>query len=159
MSKNNITKTIKNTLESLNQLIKNKKISIEFDDSNKVIRAFYDEERIVQVIHNLLSNAIKFCSETNGKIVISIAENKDNIEVKIHNNGKGIKKEDFEAIFDKFYQSRNQNVKKPIGSGLGLAICKQIIEHHKGKIWAENNIAEGATFIFTLPNYNTTENN
>ena len=159
LSKNNITKTIKNTLESLNQLIKNKKISIEFDDSNKVIRAFYDEERIVQVIHNLLSNAIKFCSETNGKIVISIAENKDNIEVKIHNNGKGIKKEDFEAIFDKFYQSRNQNVKKPIGSGLGLAICKQIIEHHKGKIWAENNIAEGATFIFTLPNYNTTENN
>jgi signal transduction histidine kinase len=55
----------------------------------------------------LLSNAIKFCSETNGKIAISIDENK-NIEVKIHNNGK-IKEEDAEAIFDKFYQSRNQN--------------------------------------------------
>jgi signal transduction histidine kinase len=38
------------------------------------------------------------------------------------------------AIFDKFYQSRNQNIKKPVGSGLGLAICKQIIEHHKGSI-------------------------
>jgi signal transduction histidine kinase len=44
---------------------------------------------------------------------------------------KELKKE-FQPIFDKFYQSRNQNVKKPIGSGLGLAICKQIIEHHKG---------------------------
>ena len=158
LSKNNITKTIKNTLESLNQLIKNKKISIEFDDSNKVIRAFYDEERIVQVIHNLLSNAIKFCSETNGKIAISILENETNIEVKIHNNGKIIKAEDTEAIFDKFYQSRNQNIKKPVGSGLGLAICKQIIEHHKGSIWSENNVTDGATFIFTLPNYNTTEN-
>ena len=158
LSKNNITKTIKNTLESLNQLIKNKKISIEFDDSNKVIRAFYDEERIVQVIHNLLSNAIKFCSETNGKIAISILENETNIEVKIHNNGKIIKEEDAEAIFDKFYQSRNQNIKKPVGSGLGLAICKQIIEHHKGSIWSENNVTDGATFIFTLPNYNTTEN-
>ncbi|MFV8356191.1 ATP-binding protein, partial [Flavobacterium sp. XS1P32] len=158
LSKNNITKTIKNTLESLNQLIKNKKIHIEFDDSNKTIRAFYDEERIVQVIHNLLSNAIKFCSETNGKIVISILENETNIEVKIHNNGKIIKEEDTEAIFDKFYQSRNQNIKKPVGSGLGLAICKQIIEHHKGSIWSENNITDGATFIFTLPNYNTTEN-
>ncbi|MFV8331964.1 ATP-binding protein [Flavobacterium sp. GSP14] len=158
LSKNNITKTIKNTLESLNQLIKNKKIHIEFDDSNKTIRAFYDEERIVQVIHNLLSNAIKFCSETNGKIVISILENETNIEVKIHNNGKIIKAEDTEAIFDKFYQSRNQNIKKPVGSGLGLAICKQIIEHHKGNIWSENNITDGATFIFTLPNYNTTEN-
>nr|WP_309758765.1 sensor histidine kinase [Flavobacterium sp.] len=158
LSKNNITKTIKNTLESLNQLIKNKKISIEFDDSNKIIRAFYDEERIVQVIHNLLSNAIKFCSETNGKIAISILENETNIEVKIHNNGKIIKEEDAEAIFDKFYQSRNQNIKKPVGSGLGLAICKQIIEHHKGSIWSENHVTDGATFIFTLPNYNTTEN-
>ncbi|MDI5888952.1 sensor histidine kinase [Flavobacterium yafengii] len=158
LSKNNITKTIKNTLDSLNQLIKNKNIRIEFEDSSKVIRAFYDEERIVQVIHNLLSNAIKFCSETDGKIVLSIHENETNIEVKIHNNGKIIKEEDAEAIFDKFYQSRNQNIKKPIGSGLGLAICKQIIEHHKGNIWSENNVSDGATFIFTLPNYNTTEN-
>ena len=158
LSKNNITKTIKNTLNSLQQLIKNRHIDIEFNDASKEIKAFYDEERIIQVIHNLVSNAIKFCSETDGKIVISINENKHNIEVKIQNNGKGIKKEDFEAIFDKFYQSRNQNVKKPIGSGLGLAICKQIIEHHKGKIWAEDNVKEGATFIFTLPNYNTAEN-
>jgi Na+/proline symporter/signal transduction histidine kinase len=158
LSKNSISKTIKKTLDSLQQLIKNKKISIEFNDVSKEIKAFYDEERIIQVIHNLVSNAIKFCSETNGKITISIIENKDVVEVSIHNNGKGIKGEDFEAIFDKFYQSRNQNVKKPIGSGLGLAICKQIIEHHKGKIWAESTEGAGATFIFTLPNYNTTEN-
>jgi Na+/proline symporter/signal transduction histidine kinase len=158
LSRNNISKTIEKTLDSLKQLIKNKKISVEFDNSNKEIKAFYDEERIVQVIHNLLSNAIKFCSENEGKISIQIVENETNVEVRMHNNGKGIMKEDFEAIFDKFYQSRNQNVKKPIGSGLGLAICKQIIEHHKGKIWAEENVANGATFVFTLPNYNTTEN-
>ena len=157
LSRNNITSTIEKTLESLKQLIKNKKISIDFN-RDKEIKAFYDEERIIQVMHNLLSNAIKFCSETEGEISIKIIENKNNVEVQIHNNGKAIKKEDFEAIFDKFYQSRNQNVKKPIGSGLGLAICKQIIEHHKGTIWAEDDIADGATFIFTLPNYNTTEN-
>ncbi|MBP2283369.1 Na+/proline symporter/signal transduction histidine kinase [Flavobacterium sp. CG_23.5] len=158
LSKNNISKTIKNTLASLKQLIKNKNISVEFDESSKEIKAFYDEERIIQVIHNLLSNAIKFCSETEGKITIAILKKKEVVEVHIHNNGKGIKEEDFEAIFDKFYQSRNQNVKKPIGSGLGLAICKSIIEHHKGNIWAENTKGNGATFIFTLPNYNTTEN-
>lgn len=158
LSKNNISKTVEKTLLSLNQLIKNKKISIEFNEAGKEIKAFYDEERIIQVIHNLLSNAIKFCLETDGKITIKILEKKEVVEVRIHNNGKGIKEEDFEAIFDKFYQSRNQNVKKPIGSGLGLAICKQIIEHHKGNIWAENTEGNGATFIFTLPNYNTTEN-
>lgn len=158
LSKNDISRTIKNTLESLQQLIKNKKIEVVFEESSSEIKAFYDEERIVQVVTNLVSNAIKFSANTNGKIIISIIENRDNIEVKIHNNGKGIKKEDFEAIFDKFYQSRNQNVKKPIGSGLGLAICKKIIEHHKGRIWAEKEVLEGATFIFTLPNYNTAEN-
>lgn len=158
LSRNDISRTIRKTLESLKQLIKNKKINVEFNEENKEIRAFYDEERIVQVIHNLMSNAIKFCSENQGKIVIKVVENKTNVEIQIHNNGKGIKKEDFEAIFDKFYQSRNQNVKKPVGSGLGLAICKQIVEHHKGKIWAENIEGNGVTFIFTLPNYNTTKN-
>ncbi|MET0760509.1 MAG: sensor histidine kinase [Flavobacterium sp.] len=158
LSKNNISKTIENTLDSVKQLVKNKGITVEFADASKEIKAFYDEERIIQVIHNLLSNAIKFCSPTDGKISITIIEKNNAVKVKIHNNGKRIKEEDFEAIFDKFYQSRNQNVKKPIGSGLGLAICKQIIEHHKGKIWVESTEGNGATFIFTLPNYNTTEN-
>jgi len=159
LSRNNIALTVEKTLESVKQLIANKKIQVEFEDAGKEIRAFYDEERIIQVVHNLLSNAIKFSAVTDGLISIQITENESNVAVTIHNNGKGIKSEDFEAIFDKFYQSRNQNVKKPIGSGLGLAICKQIIEHHKGAIWAENNVKEGATFVFTLPNYNTTENN
>jgi Na+/proline symporter/signal transduction histidine kinase len=157
LSKNNISKTIKNTLESVKQLIKNKNIEVEFKQPQKEIKAFYDEERMIQVIHNLLSNAIKFSSEIDGKITITIIENNDVVEVQIHNNGKGIKEDDFETIFDKFYQSRNQNVKKPVGSGLGLAICKQIIEHHKGNIWVESTLGNGATFIFTLPNYNTTE--
>ncbi|MBC5863781.1 sensor histidine kinase [Flavobacterium turcicum] len=159
LSKNNLSKTISKTINSVNQLLKNKNILIEFNAADSEIKAFYDEERIVQVVHNLLSNAIKFCATTNGKITISIEEKEEHVEVKMHNNGKSIAAEDADAIFDKFYQSRNQNIKKPIGSGLGLAICKQIIEHHKGTIWAEKEQQEGATFVFTLPNYHTTEKN
>jgi signal transduction histidine kinase len=158
LSKNNILKTIENTVDSVQQLINNKNINIAFHTAGNEIKVFYDEERIVQVIHNLLSNAIKFCQPTAGKIEIAILENEDVVEVRIHNNGKQIIEHDFEAIFDKFYQSRNQNIKKPIGSGLGLAICKQIIEHHKGMIWVENTNDLGVAFVFTLPNYNTTEN-
>ncbi|RVT73084.1 GHKL domain-containing protein [Flavobacterium sufflavum] len=157
LSKNNISKTINNTLESLQQLIVNKNISVEFEKKSHEIKAFYDEERIIQVLHNLFSNAIKFCADTDGKISVKINEDSEFISVSIHNNGKEIKPEEFEAIFDKFYQARNQNVKKPIGSGLGLAICKKIIEHHKGKIWVESSSDNGTTIIFTLPNYNTTE--
>ena len=63
----------------------------------------------------------------------------------------GIPPEEMDRIFDKFHQIRAKQESKPIGSGLGLTICQRIIEHHGGRIWAENNEDEGATFIFSLP--------
>ena len=54
-------------------------------------------------------------------------------------------------IFDKFYQSKNQNIRKPVGTGLGLAICKKIIDAHKGKIYAENKEI-GVTFYILMNN-------
>jgi signal transduction histidine kinase len=111
----------------------------------------------VQVITNLVSNAIKFCPETDGLITIQIKEKNNFIHTFVQDNGKGIQPNDFDAIFDKFYQSTTQNIKKPVGSGLGLAICKQIMEYHKGKIWAEQ-CANGASIVFTLPKNNVIEN-
>lgn len=147
----NIIQTISKSLSPLQQLISNKKIHLEFDENQHSILIHYDEERIIQVITNLVSNAIKFADEKAGIIIITLSENEDEyLKVNVFNNGKGVNPEDLESIFDKFYQSSNQNIKKPIGSGLGLAICKQIIEAHKGKIWAEN-VQNGVTFSFTLP--------
>jgi len=62
----------------------------------------------------LLSNGIKFSDETNGTIKIAITENRNAVEIQIANNGKQIDKEDLEAVFDKFYQSRNQNIKNQL---------------------------------------------
>lgn len=148
-AKNNLIETIEKSIEPLQQLIKNKKISIYIESKNKIY-TYYDEDRIFQVITNLVSNAIKFCPENEGLITIQVTEKDDFIQTSVIDNGKGITPNDFEAIFDKFYQSTNQNIKKPVGSGLGLAICKQIIEHHKGKIWVEPSI-KGACINFTLP--------
>jgi Na+/proline symporter/nitrogen-specific signal transduction histidine kinase len=148
-SKNNLVNTIEKAIEPLQQLIKNKNITIHIESKHK-INAYYDEDRIFQVITNLVSNAIKFCPEKEGLITIQVSEKEDFIQTVVQDNGKGINTNDFEVIFDKFYQSTNQNIKKPVGSGLGLAICKQIIEHHKGKIWAQTSL-KGASIAFTLP--------
>ena len=156
-TKNNLVETIEKSIEPLQQLIKNKNISIYIESKNKV-NAYYDEDRIFQVITNLVSNAIKFCPENQGLITIQISEKEDVIQTSVIDNGKGITPNDFVTIFDKFYQSTNQNIKKPVGSGLGLAICKQIIEHHKGKIWVEPCI-KGACIVFTLPKNKNIENN
>lgn len=155
-TQNNLVQTIEKSIESLQQLIKNKHITIHIE-SKSVVQAFYDEDRIVQVITNLVSNAIKFCPETDGLITIQIKKMNNFIHTFVQDNGRGIHPNDFDAIFDKFYQSTNQNIKKPVGSGLGLAICKQILEYHKGKIWAEPS-AKGASIVFTLPINNTIEN-
>jgi Na+/proline symporter/nitrogen-specific signal transduction histidine kinase len=156
-AKNNLIETIEKSIEPLQQLIKNKNISIYIESKNSVI-AYYDEDRIFQVITNLVSNAIKFCPEEEGLITLQVTDNDVFIETRVIDNGKGVPHNDFEAIFEKFYQSINQNIKKPEGSGLGLAICKQIIEHHKGKIWVEPSV-KGACIVFTLPKNNNIELN
>jgi len=156
-AKNNLIETIEKSIEPLQQLIKNKNISIYIESKNSVI-AYYDEDRIFQVITNLVSNAIKFCPEEEGLITLQVTDNDVFIETRVIDNGKGVPLNDFEAIFEKFYQSINQNIKKPEGSGLGLAICKQIIEHHKGKIWVEPSV-KGACIVFTLPKNNNIELN
>ena len=156
-AKNNLIETIEKSIEPLQQLIKNKNISIYIESKNSVI-AYYDEDRIFQVITNLVSNAIKFCPEEEGLITLQVTDNDAFIQTRVIDNGKGVPHNDFEAIFEKFYQSINQNIKKPVGSGLGLAICKQIIEHHKGKIWVEPSV-KGACIVFTLPKNNNIELN
>lgn len=145
-----IIETIEKALEPLQHLINNKNITVHLEGKPN-LTALYNEDRIFQVITNLVSNAIKFCPENNGLITIVASGKEHFVEIQVRDNGKGISADDFENVFDKFYQSTNQNFKKPIGSGLGLAISKQIVEHHNGKIWAENAKNGGAIITFTLP--------
>ena len=102
------------------------------------------------VLQNLLSNAIKFTPEQ-GRIDIIVVDNHDEIIVTVQDSGKGIPAEAQAFLFDKFFQARNQTLKKPEGSGLGLAISKRIVEMHSGKIWVESEEGKGSRFIFTLP--------
>ncbi len=145
-----IQKTITKAISSISQIAVKKEVQI----INKNTHSFnvnYDEDRILQVLTNLLSNAIKFCTSKTGKIKVDYKLGNELIEVSVTDNGKGIPEEDHDFIFDKFYQSKDQNTRKPQGSGLGLAITKQIIEKHNGIIWAKKDVKNGATLVFTIP--------
>ena len=110
-----------------------------------------DRNRIAQVISNLLNNAMKFTSE--GYVTITAekkreknSNNHDVAIVSVCDSGSGVDPEIMPKLFTKF------SSKSFSGTGLGLYICKNIIEAHGGRIWAENNNkAKGATFSFTLP--------
>ena len=150
LSEHSIKETILKSIDPFKQLAINKGIKISMNEISDV-DVVYDEDRIQQVIVNLLSNAFKFSNEINGEVKISAYVNQHKVEITVEDNGKGIEKDELISIFNKFYQSKNQTLIKPIGSGLGLAISKQIIESHNGKIWAENSIPQGAKLTFTLP--------
>lgn len=96
---------------------------------------------------NLLSNSIKFVSINDGFIKVKTQITDESVLMIFEDNGKGVPQEDMGFIFDKFYQSNNQNVKKPMGSGMGLAISRHIIESHNGSIVIDPNFKEGARFI------------
>jgi signal transduction histidine kinase len=108
-----------------------------------------DQQRIGHLLSNLLSNAIRYCD---GPLVrVSTLVNADEVIVTVRDNGPGIAPEYLETIFDPFVQLSSGLGRQVGGTGLGLAICRQIIELHSGRIWAESKPGEGSAFSFALP--------
>ncbi|MBC7508939.1 MAG: HAMP domain-containing histidine kinase, partial [Ferruginibacter sp.] len=141
---------IKDAVRSIQPLADVKEIIVGVKIPNTIFLIQCDADLIMQVLNNLLSNAIKFAPEK-GSVIISVHNNQDGIQIWVEDNGKGIESGLQELIFDKFFQAKNQTLRKPEGSGLGLAICKRIIDLHGGNIWVISEINKGSKFIFTLP--------
>jgi signal transduction histidine kinase len=108
-----------------------------------------DGEKLRQVVLNLLTNGIKY-NKPGGNLTV-MAEHIDNrIDISIEDTGMGIKQEDLDHMFEKFYRVPDTEGYTG-GTGLGLAIAKQIVESHGGKIWVESERGVGTRFTFTLP--------
>jgi signal transduction histidine kinase len=126
------------------------KLKIELIEPESAVTGLFDVVRIKQVITNFLSNAIKFSSEGN-TIIVEISKNdRQELCFSLQDSGVGIPKDALTTVFDAFIQSSKTKTGAG-GTGLGLAICKEIIEGHGGKIWAENNPEGGAVFKFIIP--------
>ena len=106
-----------------------------------------DGVRIAQVFENLFTNTVKYAP--GAPITISFSFTNENATVAFKDGGPGIPPEALPLIFERFYRVRTE--KTVTGSGLGLYICKQIIQAHRGKIWAESAPGEGTTFFIELP--------
>lgn len=145
----NLKKTIEKAIASVEGELNRKGIKIEKQLQDIIINQ--DEDRIIQVFVNLFSNSFKFLPANNKKISINLTENKNQVVVSFWDNGKGISDNDAPYVFDKFYQSVNQTLKKPKGSGFGLAICKQIIKAHNGSITVDQSVIKGTNIIIKLP--------
>ena len=143
-----INEVVEQASQEISSLLKEKKLNVEVENTLSSNTLEFDKEKILQVLINLLSNAIKFSPE-DSTIKIALNEIDELVEVVVQDEGTGIPENELATIFEKFIQSS----KSKTGSGgtcLGLSICQQIIEAHKGVIWAENGPNKGAIFKFRI---------
>ena len=108
-----------------------------------------DRDRLIQVVINLISNAVKFTDA--GTITCRALRRGDMLVVSVIDTGLGIAPADQPKVFERFKQVGDTLTDKPKGTGLGLPICREIVEHHGGKVWVESELGKGSTFSFSLP--------
>jgi len=109
-----------------------------------------DRDKIGSVISNLLTNAIKYSPRNQG-ITVTCTKTDDVLQVSVKDEGMGIKEQDLDKLFDRYYRVESKNTTHISGFGIGLYLSAEIIQRHNGKIWAESETGVGSTFYFTLP--------
>ncbi|MCO6187975.1 sensor histidine kinase [Rhizobium sp. L1K21] len=138
-----------------------KKVALSLEiDRDKTSKGGYKitghDLRIGQVVTNLIENARSFVPENSGHITVKLSRSRDFCRISVEDNGPGIRAEDIERVFERFYTDRPEGEDFGQNSGLGLSISRQIAEAHRGTLKAENIIdakgdIKGARFILSLP--------
>lgn len=128
-------------------------VAFNLDIPNKLPTISADPIRIQQVLLNLLANSLKYTHQGSVTLFARWQPENNLIHIGVQDTGDGIEEYMVGKIFERFQQSEVNQVSRRQGAGLGLAICKELIEMHGGKIWAESEIGKGTLLQFTLPTH------
>ena len=127
-------------------------LTIELAPLPPLPRVYADPQRVRQIVGNLVENACRYTPD-GGRVTVQAQTTGNTVQVSVRDTGIGIKPEDLDKVFERFYRGEHPLVMKTAGTGLGLAIVRQLVEMHGGRIWVESTgvPGEGSTFHFTLP--------
>jgi len=122
--------------------------------SEEPIIGWFDRDAVEKIVTNLLSNAFKFTQE-GGAVEVLVKQN----DISSHNvviltvtdTGIGIPPDQFDKIFDRFYQVDASRTREQEGTGIGLALTKELVELHKGEINVKSEVGKGSAFTVRLP--------
>lgn len=113
---------------------------------HETAEGLYDIKKLERVFHNLLVNACEAVSPSSGQIGVDILEQKDGIEIRVHDNGRGIPEHLKQKVFEPFFTEGKAN-----GTGLGLTVAQKIVQDHGGDLRLESSSSEGTVFLVILP--------
>jgi PAS domain S-box-containing protein len=143
---------VKSAVSAVSGIAQQNRVTVRVDVDDEM-SAYFDAEKVIQVLVNLLSNAFKF-SPADSMVLVSAAPSAHQngfIRLSIRDQGRGVPAHMQEQIFERFRQTDQQDGRNHKGSGLGLSICKAIIEQHHGHIGVKSEEGKGSEFWFTLP--------
>lgn len=150
-SKVNVVKVIDDVYSGYKAIIEWRELDFVFHKPRKDIIVYnVYVEKISHVFQTLLFNAILY-NHKNGEVVVEAEKNEKGVSVSVKDTGYGIREEEKDKIFNKFFRGEDTKRIDPSGAGIGLYVAKKIIEGYGGRIWFEGEHGKGATFHFTLP--------
>lgn len=110
-----------------------------------------DEKKIEQVLYNLIGNAVNYTGEDK-KVFVRLKKQQDgNLRFSVTDTGKGIKEEELNEIWDRYYRSAEAHKRPVRGTGLGLSIVKSILQRHNLQFGVESEYGKGSTFFVVFP--------
>lgn len=153
----NIVKFVKEIFLSFKPYAKSEGYDYQFISNEEEIIVYYDRDKMERVIYNLISNAFRYNKEGK-RIKVELQSEDHGIKIIVEDNGIGMKSENINSIFERFYQvdSEGQPKKETSrGTGIGLALTKGIVDLHRGDIKVKSTYGEGSTFTVSLPTGNS----
>ncbi len=130
-------------------------IALDYTPSAEHVFFTVDAEKLGKIIYNLLSNAFKFTPD-GGNIRVTLTSEGSTLQIAVADTGCGIRDEDKERIFQRFYQVRNDDPKA--GSGIGLHIVNEYVRMHGGTVSVSDNLPQGTVFTVELKEAEKTDN-
>lgn len=153
LSHGNLSDFVKEVCGSFIPQAVKKGINIRLHINETKMDMDFDRNKIQRILLNLLSNAVKYNYE-NGEVIVALdkitANGTENAQIQVADTGIGIKDENKDKIFDRFFQEQHSTTTY-VGNGIGLHIVKEYVAMHHGTITVENHIPQGTIFTVTLP--------
>ena len=146
----NLNEVINSTAISLMQVAEDSNIRVEVKLPEDPLVLFGDKNSLFQVARNLLENALKY-SPKDAAVRICLYQENGKVVIEVQDWGIGIKRQDQDRIFERFYRVDKARSRELGGTGLGLSIVKHIVLAHNGEINVESDFGEGSIFRVFLP--------
>lgn len=139
---------VNEAVNSLSEQARQKEIEVAVSEDDAKVYA--DHTYLLLIFENLISNSLKF-SEKSQKVTIEISPESKSVQVKVMDEGPGIKPEEESQLFEKFAKLSARPTAEESSSGLGLSLVKRYTEQIGGKVWYDREASSGATFVVELP--------